>query len=256
MDVAPLQGADTAPVPDADFVLPKRSANKVNSQSSSQTAPFLFRFAGLRSRRDAKEKIALLNKVDYEKVPFIYLSPAMFICMNLITLGLFPYIWLWCNVYAIAAISAGRLGIGLLRLFAVCGFCVQMILPVAIYSYVWDVVVQNGAAYVNVLNLLSVYLAVYTVLVFPQRCYIYISMRGSLRRAAVSWDAKRIMASRTMSSMLKLLFFGSVYFQHHINRLACLGMPNLIDNDDIWSDASLFELITGKERRPRKDKRL
>ena len=252
MDIAPVQDTDTAPVSDTDIELPKRSANNVKPQPAPPKTPFISRFAGLRSRRDAKEKIALRSKVDYEKVSFVYVSSWMFVCMNLITLGLFPYIWMWCNAYAIAAISAGRLRVTVVKLFAVCGFCVQMILPAALYSYIWDVVVQQVLSYADALNLLRIYVAAYFLLVFPMRCFIYINMRDSLRRAAVSWGARRLMASRTMSSVLKLLLLGSVYFQNHINRLACLGMPDLIDSDDIWNEASLLELLTGRERRPRR----
>ena len=51
------------------------------------------------------------------------------------------------------------------------------------------------------------------------------------------------MINRSITSWFKLFLLGSIYIQHHINRLMGLGMPGFADVSEIEHDASLMDII-------------
>ena len=198
--------------------------------------------------------VVFYNKSNNPKgpAPFSYIPAGLFISMNLVTLGLFPYLWIWSNLCAFAVMSGGSLGTWRLRCFAITGFLVQLMLPLVGSLLFWNGIIRRPSNYSDISAFLVIFAALYMLLILPQRCSIYLLMGRLLRKAAARWDREGLMASRVMSSPLKLLLGGSPYIQHHINRLASLGMPELLDDAEIINDLSLLELAAGRELRPRR----
>ncbi|MDR0764477.1 MAG: hypothetical protein LBE65_02665 [Synergistaceae bacterium] len=171
-----------------------------------------------------------------------YIPLKIFLGFCVITLGVYPYVWIWGNAYAFDKI--GERGASFKRL-AVPGFAVQMFLPVSAAFYaVWYFTGSRMAfeiAYAAAAAFASLYLSV----IFPTRCFDYFRFRWALRSAVIKWDSEGVMVERTMPSWIGLFLFGSAYIQYHINRLMGLGMPGFADASEIESDATLAERIGG-----------
>ena len=183
---------------------------------------------------------------------FDYVPAGLFVGMSLATLGLFPYVWVWCNLYAFAALCGKQVGTARLRLFAVTGFCVQLLLPALASVFFWNGVTQQPSDYDGAASFMVLFAVLYIVVIFPQRCSLYLIFGNSLRRLADSWDREGLMVSRTINSSPKLILLGSSYIQYHINRLADLGAPGLVSESEMMGDLSFLEFATGCERRPRR----
>lgn len=168
-----------------------------------------------------------------------YIPVELFTALSVLTLGLYPFSWLWSNSAAFANLCGGRLQEKRLRLYAVTGFCAQLLLPVSLALFLvrrftdapwlWDL----GPRF------LLLYAASYVLLVFPQRCYHFFDLRWNIRRAVEAWDKDGVMINRTIKSLIELFAFGSAYIQFHINRLIGLGMPGFAGQEEIMREFSV-----------------
>ncbi|MDR1965791.1 MAG: hypothetical protein LBQ36_03700 [Synergistaceae bacterium] len=172
-----------------------------------------------------------------------YVPMKLFIGISLLTFGLYPYAWLWGNAYAFIKVCGDRVSdISVKRLAAV-GFCVQALLPAAVMSYAAGRLTGSEQALILSSRASFALAASYVLLVMPMKCSNYFRLRWALRSAVISWDSEGVMVGRTMTSWLKLFFFGAAYIQYHINRLMGLGMPGFADVSEIEMDISIAELI-------------
>lgn len=172
-----------------------------------------------------------------------YIPLKIFLGLCLITLGAYPYVWIWGNAYAFNKMGERRIGEESFKRLAVLGFAVQMLLPVsaACYAawYATGLPMMFEIAHAVAFALVLLYLSV----IFPMRCFNYFCFRWALRSAVIKWDSDGVMVGRAMPSWIGLFLFGSVYIQRHINRLMGLGMPGFADASEIESDATLGERI-------------
>jgi hypothetical protein len=179
----------------------------------------------------------------HESAVLGYIPLKIFLGLCVITLGAYPYVWIWGNAYAFNKMGERRVDEASFKRLAVLGFVVQMLLPVSAALYaVWYFTGFGMAievAHAVVFALVMLYLSV----VFPMRCFNYFCFRWALRSAVIKWDFEGVMAGRAMPSWIGLFLFGSAYIQYHINRLMGLGMPGFADASEIESDATLGELI-------------
>jgi hypothetical protein len=182
-----------------------------------------------------------------------YIPIGIFVCVSLISLGLYPYIWAWGNVYAFTKICGDRLREGSLRKFAATGFCVQLLVPIAAGAFIWGSVADLPWAYDFALKTSVFFVLAHIFVVGPIRCSCFFDLRWNLRSAVVSWDRNSMMIDRTMTSWAKLFFLGSTYIQYHINRLMGLGMPGFADPEEIAPDFSLLEWVKDYIRVRRKN---
>ena len=179
----------------------------------------------------------------HESAVLGYIPLKIFLGLCVITLGTYPYIWIWDNAYAFNKMGERRVGEASFKWLAVLGFAVQMLLPVSATLYAaWcltglDMALKAAYAVMFALALL------YSSVVFPMRCFNYFCFRWALRSAVIKWDLDGVMVGRTMPSWIGLFLFGSAYMQYHINRLMGLGMPGFADASEIESDATLRERI-------------
>jgi hypothetical protein len=172
-----------------------------------------------------------------------YIPIKLFIGLSLITFGLYPYTWIWGNVYAFIAVGGKRIDENSIKRLVVAGFCVQALLPAAAVSYLAYRFIGAEAAYGLSVRLSELFVFLYFFLVFPMKCFNYFILRWTLRNAVIGWDRDSVMIGRTMTSWLKLFVMGSLYIQYHINRLMGLGMPGFADASEIEMDVSIAELI-------------
>ncbi|MDR1482583.1 MAG: hypothetical protein LBI74_08160 [Synergistaceae bacterium] len=182
-----------------------------------------------------------------------YIPLGIFIGVSLVSLGLYPYIWAWGNVYAFTKVCGERIGEGALRRFAATGFCVQLLVPVAAGAFMWGAVADSPWAYDFALKTSAFFAITYMFFVGPIRCSCFFDLRWNLRSAVASWDRNSMMIDRTMTSWAKLFFLGSTYIQYHINRLMGLGMPGFADPEEIAADFSLLEWARDYVRARSKD---
>jgi hypothetical protein len=168
-----------------------------------------------------------------------YIPVELFIVLCAMTLGVYPFIWLWGNSGAFINFCGNRLQEKRLRRFSAAGFCIQLLLPASIILYVmWRL--TGMAEFIDyTLRCSAAYVILYTAVIFPQRCYYYFDLRWNMRSAVEAWDSERIMIGRTMTSWLNLFVFGSAYIQLHMNRLIGLGMPGFAGQDEILPDFSV-----------------
>ena len=236
-------------VPDADsasgdFILPARRARYVKKRVSAAARLWsafplkylAFAHAKLRARRRTiKESraAALLG----------YIPTGLFVGLCAITLGLYPYMWMWENVYAFNKVGGRRINGNSIKRLAVTGFLLQLSILAAAASYAaCGITGMDGARELAAIAALSC-AVLYFLLVFPMKCFNYFVIRWAIRDAVIEWDREGVMVGRTMTSWLKLFLFGSAYIQYHINRLMGLGMAGFADVSEIEPDASIGELI-------------
>ncbi|MDR0617088.1 MAG: hypothetical protein LBG29_09805, partial [Synergistaceae bacterium] len=182
-----------------------------------------------KSREDSPKRPAILG----------YIPVELFIALSFLTFGLYPFSWLRSNSSALASLCGNRLQDKRLRLYALTGFCLQLLLPVSLglfagWHFTGDPRLWDFALRASLLYVLSGVL-----IIIPQRCCYLFNLRWNIRRAVESWDKDGVMIARTMASWLKLFIFGSAYIQFHANRLIGLGMPGFAGQDEIMADFSV-----------------
>jgi hypothetical protein len=226
-----------------EFALPSRRADRFTRRKLGRRLGSLwpFKYIGMifaffdgrmRAMREAHES-AVLG----------YVPIKLFIGLCLITMGLYPYIWIWNNAYAFNKLGDRRVTEASFKRLAALGFAAQSLLPISAAFYAagrfFDARIAIEISYAVTFALVAIYL----LAVFPMRCFNYFCVRWALRSAVIKWDIDGVMVGRAMPSWFKLFLFGSVYIQRHINRLMGLGMPGFADVSEIESDATLGELI-------------
>jgi hypothetical protein len=172
-----------------------------------------------------------------------YIPLRIFVGVSVMTLGLYPYFWVWGNVCAFTKVCGGRVREGELRRFAVTGFCVQLTALFSAVSCLWWMATGSPWAYEMALQTSVFFAAAYVLIVLPMRCSSYFDLRWNMRSAVAMWDRKSIMMDRTMTSWAKLFMLGSAYIQFHVNRLMGLGMPGFADAEEITDDFSFGEWV-------------
>jgi hypothetical protein len=227
-----------------DFILPARRARyrkKRRSVAARLQSAFPLKYityvhAKLRARlRKIKESraAALLG----------YIPTKLFMGLCVITLGLYPYSWMWENVYAFDKVGGRRINVNSIKRLAVIGFLVHLsMLAVAAAFTVYRITGADVLFKPVIMAALSC-AVLHFLLVFPMKCFNYFVIRWAIRSAVIEWDREGVMVGRTMTSWLKLFLFGSVYIQYHVNRLMGLGMAGFADASEIEPDASIGELI-------------
>ncbi|MDR1578954.1 MAG: hypothetical protein LBS35_01245 [Synergistaceae bacterium] len=179
----------------------------------------------------------------HESTVLGYIPLKIFLGLCLITLGAYPYVWIWGNAYAFNKMGERRVDEASFKRLAVLGFAVQMLLPVSAALYAaWRFTGLGIAIEIAYATLFALVL-LYASVIFPMRCFNFFCFRWALRGAVIKWDQEGVMVGRTMPSWIGLFLFGSAYIQYHINRLMGLGMPGFADVSEIESDATLGELI-------------
>jgi hypothetical protein len=180
-------------------------------------------------------------RADSPKAPAVlgYIPVELYAALSVLTCGLYPFSWLWSNSAAFTNLCANRFQEKRLRLYAVTGFCVQLLLPVSLALFLASRFTDSLRFEYFAPRFLLLYAASYLLLVFPQRCYHFFDLRWNIRRAVEAWDKDGVMISRTMKSWFKLFTFGSAYIQFHINRLIGLGMPGFVGQDEIMREFSV-----------------
>jgi hypothetical protein len=172
-----------------------------------------------------------------------YIPMRLFIGLSVVSFGLYPYTWLWDNVYAFNKVCGNRVDEMSVKRLAVLGFCVQLLLPITLLAYAAWRVTYISEVFVFAVNSAIVMGTLYFLVIFPMRCFHYFNLRWTLRSAVIAWDREGVMIGRTMTSWLKLFLLGSTYIQFHINRLMGLGMPGFADASEIEMDLSISEKI-------------
>jgi hypothetical protein len=236
-------------VPDADsasgdFILPARRARygrKRISVAARIWSAFPLKYialahAGLRARlrriRETRAE-ALLG----------YIPTRLFVGLCAITFGLYPYMWMWENVYAFNKVGGHRISGNSMKRLAVIGFLLQLSVLTAAASYAACGIAGMDAAREMTAIAASSCAVLYFLFVFPMKCFNYFVIRWAIRDAVIEWDREGVMVGRTMTSWFKLFLFGSAYIQYHINRLMGLGMIGFADASEIEIDASIGEFI-------------
>lgn len=147
---------------------------------------------------------------------------SLFIPLSVITLGIYPHIWLLYRVDALAAV--GRASIDRFRVaeYCVVGAAAQLVLAAALCALALSaaLIITPDAAGM----LATAYALAFALIVLPFRQFVLFEIRRQVRRAAFEWDPTGIMLPRTIPSILMMTLFGTAYLQHHINRLIGLGM--------------------------------
>lgn len=172
-----------------------------------------------------------------------YIPIGLYLSFAAATLGLYPYAWLWGNVRAFERIGASTSDCLNLRRFAVYGFCVQILLPVALALYVAGAWLASDLILELSFRVAVAYVAAYLLLILPLRCGCYFDLRWKIRHRVAEWDSAKIMTDRTIPSWFKLLLLGSTYIQYHINRLMGLGMPGFADPSEITDDFAVVQWV-------------
>jgi hypothetical protein len=226
-----------------DFVLPLRRAPREKKRgvvrrviSSRLFRPVRTALANFGERRRAVRKAR-------ESAVLGYIPLKIFLGLCLVTLGAYPYVWIWGNVYAFNKMGERRIGEGSFKRLAVLGFAVQMLLPACAALYAAWHFTGIGLAHEITFAVAFAFVLLYSSVIFPMRCFSYFCVRWALRSAVIKWDREGVMVGRTMPSWIGLFLFGSAYIQYHINRLMGLGMPGFADASEIESDTTLGELI-------------
>jgi hypothetical protein len=236
-------------VPDADsasgdFILPARRARY--SKKRISIAARLWSAFPLKYVTFARVKLrARSRKIKESRAAALlgYIPTRLFIGLCAITLGLYPYMWMWENVYAFSKVGGHRINGNSIKRLAVIGFLLQLSILTAAASYI-----ACGTTGMDDVRELTAIAALscgilYFLLVLPMKCFNYFVIRWAIRSAVIEWDREGVMVGRTMTSWIKLFLFGSAYIQYHINRLMGLGMAGFADVSEIELDASISELI-------------
>ena len=245
----PKTGADAG-----ELVLPSRRAPRGEKHGIARRMFSSRPFRYIRAAREYFGGKRRAVREAHESAVLGYIPLKIFLGLCLVTLGAYPYVWIWGNAYAFNKMGERRVGEESFKRLAVLGFVVQMLLPISAVLYaVWHFTglhIALETAYAVAFALVTLYLLV----VFPMRCFNYFCVRWALRSAVIKWDLEGVMVGRAMPSWIGLFLFGSAYIQCHINRLMRLGMPGFADESEIESDATIGELIgsyvvTGKTDR-------
>lgn len=149
---------------------------------------------------------------------------SIFIPMSIITLGLYPHIWMLRRIDALASVGSRSIDRGAAAAYCVIGALVQLMLAAAAAAFIVSIFLPASGSGSIASIALRAYAAAYITVLFPIRSYVLFEIRRQIRRAAFVWDPTGIMVPRTVPSMVMLTLFGSAYLQHHINRLMSLGM--------------------------------
>jgi hypothetical protein len=238
-------------VPDADsasgdFILPARRARYGRKRPSIAVrlwSAFLLKYI---TSANAKLR-ARLRKIKESRAAALlgYIPTRLFIGLCAITLGLYPYTWMWENVYAFNKVGGHRINGNSIKRLAVTGFLLQLSILGASASYtVCGITGMDDLRKPMAIAILSC-VTLYFLIIFPMKCFNYFAIRWAIRSAVIEWDREGVMVGRTMTSWLKLFLFGSAYIQYHINRLMGLGMIGFADVSEIEIDASIGEFIDG-----------
>jgi hypothetical protein len=172
-----------------------------------------------------------------------YIPIKLFIGLCAITLGLYPYTWMWENVYAFNKVGGHRINGNSIKRLAVFGFLAQLSILAAAASYLACRSAGVDAA-LDPLTITALSCVILDfLLIFPMKCFNYFVIRWAIRSAVIEWDREGVMVGRTMTSWLKLFLFGSAYIQYHVNRLMGLGMAGFADVSEIELDVSIGEFI-------------
>lgn len=174
-----------------------------------------------------------------------YIPVSIFASLSLLTLGLYPYIWFAQNVRAFISLSLEKIEERSLRRYAVMGFFVQSLLFLSIAMALWGEVADSPLHFEYALRFAFFYAFLSLFVLLPIRSFLYFGLRWNLRRAVAAWDHSRIMVPRTMPSWWKLFLFGSLYLQHHINRVIGLGMPGFADAEELRESLPFLEWLGG-----------
>lgn len=172
-----------------------------------------------------------------------YIPLSLFVGISIASLGIYPYLWLWGNLHAFEKSGARGLDKVELVKFSVVGFCTQLLVPVALISYLLGKLTELQMFYEFAFRAGVVYVLAYILLVLPLRCFNYFNIRWKIREAVNEWDHAGMMIGRTMQSWIKLFCFGSFYLQYHINRLMGLGMHGFADESEIMPDFPITDFL-------------
>jgi hypothetical protein len=181
----------------------------------------------------------------HESAVLGYIPLKIFLGLCVITLGAYPYVWIWSNAYAFNKMGERRVDEASFKRLAVLGFVVQILLPVSAPLYATWYFTGIDVALEIAYAVTFAFVMLYSLVIFPMRCFNYFCFRWALRSAVIKWDLEGVMVGRAMPSWIGLFLFGSAYIQCHINRLMRLGMPGFADESEIESDATIGELIGG-----------
>ena len=126
-----------------------------------------------KSREDSPKRPAVLG----------YIPVELFIALSFLTFGLYPFSWLRSNSSALASLCWNRLQDKRLRLYALTGFCLQLLLPVSLglfagWHFTGDPRLWDFALRASLLYVLSGVL-----IIIPQRCCYLFNLRWNIRRA-------------------------------------------------------------------------
>ncbi|MDR3164524.1 MAG: hypothetical protein LBU13_03010 [Synergistaceae bacterium] len=228
-----------------EFVLPSRRASRGKKRGMAGRIVLLWPF------RRAKavcayfgDKLRVLREAR-ESAILGYIPLKIFFGLCLVTLGTYPYVWIWGNAYAFNKMEERRVNVESLKRLAVLGFVVQTLLPVSAVLYAAWYFTGFRVALETAHAVAFAFVLLYLSVIFPMRCFNYFRIRWALRGAVIKWDSDGVMVGRAIPSWIGLFLFGSAYIQHHINRLMGLGMPGFADVSEIESDATLRDLIGG-----------
>ncbi|MDR3279942.1 MAG: hypothetical protein LBT23_05475 [Synergistaceae bacterium] len=238
-----------ATMPDADpasgsFVLPTRREIYGGKNVSMSRRLRFIPFASLAVRAYAlfRERMRRIRETRASAL-LGYIPMKLFIGLSVITLGLYPYTWIWGNAYAFNKVGGRRVDEHYIKVLSVIGFCVQLLIPASVAAYLAWRVTGVPEIYELSIRIAGIMAILYFALVLPVRCFSYFNLRWAIRSAVIDWDSEGVMVGRTITSWFKLFIFGSLYIQHHINRLMGLGMPGFADVSEIEMDISFSEMI-------------
>ncbi|GHV26736.1 hypothetical protein FACS1894167_00570 [Synergistales bacterium] len=172
-----------------------------------------------------------------------YIPIELFVSLCILSLGMYPSIWMWVNAPAFAILCGDKVRAGRMKLYAVMSFCVHLILLLSAAFSLYRIFTGHQDGLKTAAICFAIYSLLYLATVLPMRCYYYFDIRWNIRKVVSAWDNNLIMSGRTMASWLKLFLFGAAYIQYHTNRLMGLGMPGFADYDDIVPDMAVRAFV-------------
>ncbi len=174
-----------------------------------------------------------------------YIPVSIFVSLSVITLGLYPYVWFAQNVRAFVTLSLEKIEESLLRRYVVMGVFVHLLAFAAIVSAIWGLSTDSPLHVEYAFRFAFFFVSLSLLVLLPIRSFLYFGLRWNFRRAVAAWDHSHIMIPRTMSSWWKLFLFGSLYIQHHVNRVIGLGMPGFADAEELREPLPFLEWLGG-----------
>ena len=173
-----------------------------------------------------------------------HFSIPLYLCFCILTCGLYPYIYLRRNAQALANFS-DRVSARRIKVYTAIGLAVQAVAIVGLLLFLYGLAFSDGAPAKTTSSPAVAYLFLLILIVLPLRCFHQFNIAAAIRHEVILWDPSQIMIGRTANSWTFLFLLGSVYIQHHINRLAGLGMPTLRDDDSAAEPAEAEVLGRG-----------